>query len=207
MKSFSWRWLALVLGLLVVAPAAVTAAEPAGAVERLKGRAAATLAGVERALFVGGQVHVGDRIATGPESRLEVRLTDGATITLGDDSVFTIGGFDTDDRGRVLGLFQGVFLAVTAEIAKASGGGRLTVLTELATIGIRGTTLWGSQEPERLQIALLAGTGVFVEGSGIRVEMTETLTGTSVTPGRPPTAPSRWSDERIEAARRSVAFD
>lgn len=196
----------LIAGLLLLSASPSHAVDPAGAVSRLKGTARTEVAGIVRPLAVGSEVFAGDKILTAKGTRIEIRMTDGGIITLGDDSVFTIGAFEAAERGRVLGLVKGVFLALTG---KLPGGGLspMTIHTPLAVIGVRGTTLWGQQDPTRLQVALLDGKRVFVESAGRRVELTVPLTGTSVLPGRPPTEPSRWSDERLNAAKRTVAFE
>jgi hypothetical protein len=196
--------LLLVLAL-VSSPPVAAAAEVAGVVSRVQGSATATSAGASRPLTADGEVFAGDQIATGKDSRLEVRMADGAVITLGDGSVFTIGAAEPEKRGRVYGLFRGVFLAVSGKLADGRTS-NLTILTPVASVGIRGTSFWGSQSPELFQIVLLEGTGVVVESAGRRVVLTKRESGTRVEAGRAPTSPTQWSGERLDAAKASVAF-
>lgn len=184
---------------------AVAAQEIAGTVSRAKGEATATFGRSTRTLAPGTPVFVGDRILTGDDTRLEIRMTDGAVVTLGDGSEFTVGEFEAAERGRLFGLFRGVFLAVSGTLADGRTS-PMTVQTQLAIVGVRGTTVWGVQRPDQLQVVLLDGR-IFVESVGRRIDLTEPLTLTTVLPGAPPTEPVRVSDEALEAAKRTVAFE
>ena len=104
-------------------------------------------------------------------------------------------------------LVQGVLLGVTGSLAKLRDDG-MTVRTPVATIGIRGTTFWGGQEPDLLGVVMLEGTAVTVTTAGGTVELTEPNSGTNVTdPAIAPTPPGTWAPERLAAARRSVSFE
>ncbi|MCW5699681.1 MAG: FecR domain-containing protein [Rhodospirillales bacterium] len=198
------RLIVLVFALLVTITAAHSA-EIAGKVSRLQGAATATASGVSRDLKAGAAIMFGDRILTGESSRLEMRMHDGAVITLGDNAHFTIGEFESDDRGGVFGLFRGAFLAVSGKINESTSS-PLTVLTPNAVAGVRGTTIWGEQDGETLSMALFEGKLLFVESRGLRVDLTEPLFGTTVKAGKRPTKPKRWGDAKIEKAKASVAF-
>ncbi len=208
----SMRALIRCLVLVAAAAAAVPApaAEPAGEVTRFKGAAIATAGGDSRALRAGSQVFVGDKISTAAATRLEMRMLDGAVITLGDHTFIEVDEFlyDPGAKGNAaFDIIQGVFNAVSGGIGKVAGG-RMTITTPVATIGIRGTTFWGRQHIGRVEVALLDGTGVFVETPTGRVELTEVGTGTMVeAPGRAPTPPKPWGEARLDAARRTVAFE
>jgi hypothetical protein len=199
------RYLYLIVLFGALTMSAVAAQEAAGNVSRVRGEATARFGPETRSLTVGSAVFAGDRILTGKNTRLEITMVDEAVVTLGDESEFSIGEFEEAARGRIFGLFQGVFLAVSGQLAKGRTS-PMTVQTRLATIGIRGTTVWGVQSPEKLQVVLLDGR-IFVESVGRRVELTEPRTLTTVLPGAPPTAPVRVSDEALEAAQRTVAFE
>ena len=196
--------------VLAATVAGATAAELAGEVTRFKGAAIATAGGDSRPLGSGSQVFVGDKISTAADTRLEMRMLDGAVITLGDHTFIEVDEFlyDPGTQGSAtLDLIQGVFNAVSGGIGKVAGG-RMTINTPVATIGIRGTTFWGRQHIGRVEVALLDGTGVFVETPAGRVELTEVGSGTSVeAPGQAPTPPKPWGAARLEAARRTVAFE
>lgn len=193
--------------LLLVAPVS-RAIEPAGNVERLQGTATATsTANLTRTLQEGSTVLVGDRIATGTASRVRLRFNDGGSITLGDNTTLTIQTYDTDSpasRG-LLDVAEGVFLAVTGAIARL-GPDRYIVTTPVATLGIRGTEVWGSQLPGRFAVTMLSGTGVVVTTPQGTVELAEPLSGVDIVEGEALPAPRQWSAERLERSRQEVAF-
>ena len=196
----------LVILMFAVAAPTATAQDVAGTVIRLQGAAMARSPdGTARALAPGVDVLVGEQITTDRNTRLRLRLIDGAVITLGDHSTFTLAGYEPASRGVVLDLLQGVFLGVTG-LVEDDTPAPITVETPLGSFGVRGTTFWGRQGPGRMEVAILDGRAVFVESAGVRVELDEPLLGTDVFPGEAPTPPSRWSDERLEASRLTVAF-
>lgn len=196
---------ACLLLLLVMSLTPAHAADVAGTVARLQGSATAALAGSSRDLTEGAPLQFGDRIMTGAASRLEMRMHDGAVITLGENANFTIGAFEREERGGVYGLLRGAFLAVSGKINDTTSS-PMTVISPIATAGIRGTTIWGEQSPDKLEMALFDGTHAFVEAQGRHVDLTDPLFGTTVVAGQPPTKPKRWGDPKIAKAKASVAF-
>jgi len=198
------RLFALILALGM--PMAANATEKAGTVSRLKGAAIATQAGESRALAVGAEVFIGDRLSTCRDTRIEMNMTDGTILTLGDHSTFILEDYG-ENRGAVMELVQGVLLSVSGSLAKLRDDG-MTVRTPVATIGIRGTTFWGGQETDRLGVVMLEGTAVTVTTAGGIVELTEPNAGTNVTDAtQAPTSPGTWSPERLAAAQQSVSFE
>jgi hypothetical protein len=203
----SLKRIAAVLTLLIVVTVPGGAvADPAGVVTRLKGVALAVTGDRARALQVDSTLAVGDRVTTFASTRIEMRMADGAVITLGDDSELIIDDDRPAERGLAASVTRGVFLAVSGALADGRSE-PLTITTAIAVLGVRGTSLWGRQQPDQLEVALLDGRGIFVEAGGRRVDITIPLDGLTVRPGQPPGEPKPWSAERLAAARRSVAFD
>lgn len=193
-----------ILAVLVLVAGPAVAADLAGTIVRLRGDAVASLDGRVRTLAAGDDLFVGETVSTGQPTRLRLRLLEGAVITLGDNSTFTMQGYEDDEE--VFDLVEGVFLAVS-DRAAGPRDHRLRVQTAIGTMGVRGTSFWGHFTGEELGVALLDGKGIWVEAAGVRVEMTEPGTGLKVTPGAPPTQPKPWKAERIETAKRMVAFE
>ena len=198
---------ALVLVVLIGWPAHAQRAETAGTISQLKGAATATRGNVGLPLGIGMVVLVGDRISTGKDTRLRLRLTSGATIVLGDNSSIIVEAHESKVGGRsVLEFFQGVFLAVTAAVTE-SPTDSMTIRTPNAVLGIRGTEVWGEQQPDHFAAIMLSGKGVLVTAPEGAVELNAPLLGTDVRTGKAPTTPKAWGRKRIDAARRSVAFE
>jgi ferric-dicitrate binding protein FerR (iron transport regulator) len=193
--------------LAVTAGHGALAAEAVGLVERVKGVASATLGALSRPLMDGSDVFEGDKIVTGPSTRLRLKLNDGTTLTLGDNSTILIELAGTGgDQGSILELIEGVFLAATGAVASLSSDS-LTVKTPSAILGVRGTTIWGEQKPGQLGICLLAGTRVTVTTAMGTVILDQEQFGSDIVQGQPPSAPKRWSAERLAASGAKVAFE
>jgi hypothetical protein len=197
--------------LLLWAMSAAGAELEAGRVTYLRGEATLRHAASSRPMAVGTTVQAGDRIVTGKDSRAVVTLTDGTTITLGDDTDFGFKAYEystaTHEGKAALELLKGVFRAVTGLLGKQAHPD-LTVTTVVATLGVRGTDFWGGFHfSDALDVAVFAGRGIFVENAAGRVEITEPGFGTTVRSAHtPPDPPKKWGRAKIDEAERAVAL-
>jgi hypothetical protein len=200
---------AIALLMLISWPVHGQQARTAGVVDRLEGRATATRGNLSLPLDDGMVVLEGDRVATGADTRLRLRLISGATLVLGDNSAIVVEAQEARRGGRsVLEFFEGVFLAVTAAVTESPAPEETMIIrTPSAVLGIRGTEVWGEHRPDHLGVIMLSGKGVVVTAPGGTVVLDARLLGTDVRAGTPPTAPKSWGQKRIDAAMRSVAFD
>ena len=201
------RILLVYLVFVLVAPPA-GAVDLAGSVAKLQGSATATAAtGFSRPLQDGSSILVGDRVATGADSRLRLKMNDGALLTLGSSSSITIEAWnESETLGQaVVDVVEGVFLAASGAIARL-GPDRMVVNTPAATLGIRGTEVWGDASPDRLAVALLSGTGVSIDTPQGRLEMTDSGSGLDIVAGQALPPIKQWGPSRLQAARESVAF-
>jgi hypothetical protein len=201
---------ALLLVLAVLLPAVAAAIEPAGTVTRLQGSATATMPnGLARPLYVGSTILVGDHLQTGEGARLQIELSDGGMLTLGELSSMTVeiyGRVESEGTG-LLKAVGGVFLAASGALAKIAPD-RVTIETPSAVLGVRGTEVWGRISDETsVEVALLSGAGVLVVSPEGSVEITEPGTGLTVVAGAPPPAPKLWSAERLAEAAAAVTFE
>lgn len=180
----------------------------AGRIVRLKGAASAMQDAQPRALKEGDAVFRGDVISTGRGARLEMKMLDDAVMTLGEKTVFVVidyvvGGAAPNAATR---LIEGAFAASAGAIAKAPGG-VMRIETDVATIGIRGTTVWGGMIDGDFQVALLTPGRVVVENRAGRSELANNGEGTLIKgPAVAPTAPRAWGAEKTERAKATVAF-
>lgn len=195
--------------VVCLAAAPAWAIELAGRVIRLQGSAIATGdTGFSRPLEPGSTILVGDRVATGADSRLRLLMTDGGQLTLGSSSTLTIDAWvDDPTAGRArIGIVEGVFEAVSGAIA-ALGPDRMEIATPVAVLGVRGTDVWGQTLEDRLAVAMLAGTAVTVTVADRAVELNTPGSGVDVVAGEPLPDPKQWGADRLAEARAAVAFD
>ncbi|MDG4598249.1 MAG: FecR family protein [Candidatus Contendobacter sp.] len=212
----------LIAGLVIWLFAAVGYAAPqtevAGYVTRVRGEVVSEAATGRQPLALGRVLYLGDRIVTGADARLEARMRDGMVITLGEKTEFVIqqvAGVTPDKNNSVFELAKGVFRSVTAQTEEKSQPREpCRVETPVATIGIRGTELWGGFNlldvgPRTLDVVMLAGKGVYVESAAgrKRVELKQAGEGTMVKgPGQAPTPVKAWGEKKLQAAQRTVAW-
>ncbi|MCB1920173.1 MAG: FecR domain-containing protein [Candidatus Competibacteraceae bacterium] len=188
----------------------------AGYVTRVRGEVVIENAAGRRSLALGQPLHIDDRIVTGAKARLEARMQDGTILTLGANTEFLIRqvqGVSPKDSGSLFELFKGVFRAATTQArAEAPTREDWRVQTPVATIGIRGTELWGGFNlldagSDTLDVVMLKGKGVYVESAGQRVELQQAGEGTTVeSAGQTPMPAKAWGEEKVQAAFQTVMW-
>jgi len=192
---------------LAAAPAAAQIAPPAGTVTRLQGTATAVRSAMPRVLTVGDPIQIGDVLSTGTEAVLEIKMSDDSLFALGAETAFIVTDytFGQGTGGATFRVIKGAFLATSGKIAQLAGN-TMTVQTDVATIGIRGTTVWGGPlDGVPMQVIMLEGRAVTVENLQGRVELTTPNAGTWTDGGAPsPSAP--WEAAKIARAVATVTF-
>ena len=136
-----------------------------GTVERAQESVIATQAGKARVLGQADLVLWKDQLRTGPGGRLEAKLDDDSTLTLGENGRITIDEFvyKPGYYGGTLSInaIKGAFVFTGGKIEGPSGG-NVAIHTPVGTIGVRGTTVWGGP--------LDGGYGVLVLSGEVAVE-------------------------------------
>lgn len=202
---------ALVLLVMLVAPtqAQQTADSIVGTVSRIQASAVAMQDAFPRILAEGDSILLGDVISTSAGARVTVTMEDGAELTLGESTIFVVQEYLMEQGGNnaVMRLLKGAFVATSGALMEQADA-TFTIETELATIGIRGTTFWGGSLDDDFSVLLLGGKGVFVETGTGRVELTEVGQGTSVNnESTSPSAPKAWGKTKIDRAKSTVSYD
>jgi hypothetical protein len=122
-------------------------------VERTDGGAARKIP-----VVVGMQLKAGDKLTTGGGSRLQVRLSEGSVVKLGENASLQLKELEPSQTvfKAALGVLQGAFRFTTDALAKNR---RRDVSISVATVtaGIRGTDLWGKSAPDRQVVCLIEG--------------------------------------------------
>jgi len=98
-----------------------------------------------------------DKVRTGNNARVQMKLPEGSTVKLGENANFFIDR--TDNRGffrSTMSVIAGAFRFTTDAIRKATKRD-VTIQVKNVTAGIRGTDLWGKSTDERDLVCLLEG--------------------------------------------------
>lgn len=193
------------VGSLGAARAAADGVDAAGTVKRLRGAVLAVRDALPRPLSMGDKVYVGDVLSTGPDARVEISMIDDGIFTLGEKTAFVIIDYTFSSGEPVMRLLSGAFAATTGAITAKAGGMR--VESEVATIGIRGTTFWGGELNGIVQFALLDGHAIEVENKVGRVVLTTPGYGTKVAGANTaPTKPHAWGQGMLNRAGAMTSF-
>jgi len=149
------------LGLLLMLLAMPAHAEMDAQVQAVQMPAWLQRGDTTRPLRVGLSLQNGDRLITGTNARIYVRTADGSTVKLGEKAALTLEGLAQSKQEEtlfraVLNVAKGAFRFTTASIAKLKGRD-VTVKVAGATVGIRGTDVWGKDGDEMGVVCLIEG--------------------------------------------------
>ncbi|MGB0681800.1 MAG: FecR family protein [Magnetovibrionaceae bacterium] len=208
-------WLKLAAALPLALPAVSWKASPAradgteivGTVSKLTGNAVAMQNAIPRPLAKGQVIQEGDVLSTGPGSKIEVAMIDGGVLQLGEGAIFIVMEYvygATKENKAIMRLMEGAF-AVTSGKIKELASNEVRVETEFATIGIRGTTVWGGVLSDTFEVALIEGTAVDVTTRAGTVLLDKVGTGTALPSlDEAPESPVDWGPEKIAQATATV---
>jgi hypothetical protein len=131
---------AAVFGCL--APLYAFAADPAGRIKTLEGRAYVLRDGAQAPLTAGSDIFTADQIVTGAGSKLGLILIDDTVMSMGPSSVLSIDRmlFEPEQDKLDMGVMMkaGTFSVQSGQIAKLAPV-RADIRTPQMSIGIRGT--------------------------------------------------------------------
>ncbi|MBI5923500.1 MAG: FecR domain-containing protein [Betaproteobacteria bacterium] len=109
---------------------------------------------------IGMEVRNGDRIRTGSDARVYLRLAEGSTVKLGENA--SLGFYSRSIKPTsvfkgALDVLKGAFRFTTNAIQRTRTQRDLAIRVGTATAGIRGTDVWGKSDAERDLILLIEG--------------------------------------------------
>lgn len=148
-KAFLIGW------LWALGPAALAA--PNAVVDAIQYPAWLERGGVVVPLKPGVELQSGDKLRSGVNARVQVKLAEGSRVKLGENAQFTIERVEGGNLLRAsLAVVSGAFRFTTDPSAK---DGRRDVQIQVRNIsaGIRGTDLWGKSTEERDIVCLIEG--------------------------------------------------
>lgn len=189
-------------------------ATPALAVPQATVDAVVTPAWIERngrtrPLDVGMEVKNGDRIRTGEGARAYLKLAEGSTVKLGEKA--SLGFFSHSLNPRkdfkgALDVATGAFRFTTDVLSRAKAR-QVVVRVGTATVGIRGTDVWGKSDAARDLVMLIEGHVEVWHPAGERIEMNEPLTAFVAPKGAAPLPVAKVSPEELRERARETEIE
>jgi hypothetical protein len=149
----------LIFGLLTCLSAAAAAMAPA-VVDSVQAPAWVDRGERTLPLAPGFELRSGDVVRTGAGARAYLILAEGSTVKLGESARFVLytRSLRPDSLFRgALDIAAGAFRFTTDTLRRARSQRDLTIRVATATVGIRGTDVWGRADPDRDLVALIEG--------------------------------------------------
>jgi len=209
MLEFAPRLIAcLCLALLLAPTAQASEAEVIGNAEQMKPEAGARLEGEARALEIGAAVHRDEQVWTASGGRLDIKFTDGSTISLGENARVVLDEFVLPEGAgagtQVLRSITGALRFVGGAVDKSKPGAT-KIVTPIATMTVRGTDFFAGPIDGTYGVFVFHGEVAVATGAGsVTLKDGE---GTSLTDSRvSPTPPKRWGDGKIARAEKLVGY-
>ena len=190
-----------------------------GKVTRLQGSATEMRGTTVQALQAGSLIHSGAMVETAPDSRLEIVFVDASQLTMGADARMRMdelvySASNPDGEGlQAFEVFAGTFRFLSGAVGR-NDPASVRISTPVATIGIRGTDLFGGpleagMPPGQLHYGFMIISGAIdIQGRQGTVTLDEPNEGTflPMSGEAAPTEPSIWTQEAIDEAYASIAF-
>lgn len=108
-------------------------------------------------LTPGTNLQAKDKLRTGGNARVLLKLSEGSAVKLGENAQFVIERAEEGNVFRAaLSVIAGAFRFTTDSGAKDRAR-NVAIKVKNVTVGIRGTDLWGKSTPERDWVVLLEG--------------------------------------------------
>lgn len=198
-----------VFGLLVSASPVGAERINVGAVQRVQNQAEAVYVNEVRRLGLTSPVLFDDLLRTGDDARLLAALADGSELTLGANANILVDNFvyDPSTKEGALGLsvLSGAFLFVGGQIESIPGN-KVWIDTPIATLGIRGTTVWGGPTDGGFGVMVIDGEVDVTNGAGtVTVRAGEATIVADIDTA--PMPAGTWGEQRVTAAVATVTFD
>lgn len=152
------------LAALVFSFGAVGAsAAPSAVVEGVQMPAWVERGGVKQPLAAGMELQAADRISTGADSRILLRLAEGSQVKLGENAQMSLERLAQRQDNRqtflqaAIDVSRGAFRFTTDVKAKLLSRREVDIRVSTVTAGIRGTDLWGKSAGDRDIVCLIEG--------------------------------------------------
>jgi hypothetical protein len=116
--------------------------------------------GLTHPLTAGVELKSGDVVRTGPGARAYLKMAEGSMVKLGESARFTLYSRSLHPEKLLKGALDiaaGAFRFTTDSLRKVRSQRDLSIRVATATIGVRGTDVWGKAGKDRDLVALIEG--------------------------------------------------
>jgi hypothetical protein len=193
MKNIYFRLLFFSACFTVIS-AVTMAADKAGEVRALKGKASIVRAGIIHPVAIRDSVVLADTVETDTDSRAKILFVDDSMLTLGERSRLMVREYLLgDDKKRG----QSVFNLIDGKVRVIVGKNKFEVQTPTAVAAARGTVLVAWTKQDSSCIAVFRGI-VDASNRDTSIKGTSAISEDNMScidVGKPPTAPERIPDE------------
>ena len=158
-------------------PAAASAAAAAATVEAVQAPAWRDRNGISVPLAAGMELKSGDVLRTGSGARAYLMLAEGSRVKLGESVRFSLHTRSLRPEksfSGALDVLAGAFRFTTAKLKKALPRA-VAIRVGTATIGIRGTDIWGKTDKDGDLVALIEGR-IEITRAGQTSELAQPMT-------------------------------
>lgn len=170
---------AVALLLIVAAGLAAAASQPS--VEAVQSPAWVERSGMREPLAVGMVLRNSDRVVSGADARIVLRMPEGSLIKLGSQAQLALDrlGVQREPAGMLvtaaLDVLRGAFRFTTQAATRFRGRRQIDVRIATLTAGIRGTDLWGRAAEDRDIVCLIEGQISVQRGAEAAIVMDQPL--------------------------------
>lgn len=149
---------ALLLALLLGVASSQALAQPAAVIEGVQMPAWRERDGARLPLVPGMELRAGDRIVSGKDARIVLKMSEGSLVKLGENGRLVLAEVQPARElfKAALQVLEGAFRFTTDVTAKARKR-EVNVRLDQVTIGVRGTDFWGRSRAERQIVCLIEG--------------------------------------------------
>lgn len=156
-------------------------------------------------LAPGLEIKSGDRLRTGAGARVYLKLSEGSTVKLGESAQFSFQTQPARDDifSAVLDIAAGAFRFTTSALQKLRKR-NVSIRVGTATIGIRGTDVWGRSGKDDDLVMLIEGHIEVTPAVGEKLEMQQALTVFTAPKGGPAAPLVLATAEELKARARET---
>jgi hypothetical protein len=144
--------------------------------------------GARTPLAPGAELQANDRVVTGANARLLVKLADGSSLKVGENAQIRIAAVRTRQDNvfvATMSVLAGAFRFTTDVLAKARRR-EVSITVATVTAGIRGTDFWGKAAADRDIVCLIEGRIELARAGDPAIEMDQPLSFYVAPRGQPP---------------------